>query len=274
MKYAANFREIARDALHGKWHVAILTGFVAQLIGAVLWGGGGGGSSSSSSSDDSSAINRLFYSLDPETLKVILSVLTTAGILLILWGIVLFAISGAAKLGYARFNLNLVDGKDARFSDLFSQFHRIGSGIVMNLLIGVFTSLWTLLFIIPGIIKTFSYAMTPFILAEHPEISENEAITRSRHMMNGNKWRLFCLMLSFIGWELLVSVPFAVSSIVLIAVLLSGLYSAITFAFVMCIICFIFLLIGQLFLVPYQNAALAAFYRDISTPESTGEFTA
>lgn len=262
MKYASDFRQIARDALRGKWGVAGWTSLVAALMGASLWSAGG---SSGSANSNSSSVSDLFYNMDSAIVDTILSVLTIAVVVLIVWGIVGFIIGGAAKFGYAIFNLNLVDGKEARFSDLFSQFGRIGSGIIMNLLVGIFTFLWSLLFIIPGIIKSYSYSMTPFILAEHPEISENEAITRSRHMMDGNKWRLFCLMFSFIGWELLVCGPFLVTVIILSTMLLTGVgTSGITAAVVFCVIVLLLLLVGQFFLSPYQHAALAAFYRDIS----------
>lgn len=268
MKYASDFRRIARDALRGNWGVAGATGFVAALIGATLWGSGG--SSGSSGSSDSGSAGDLFQHLDSETLELIMTILLIAGSVLVVWGIVTFIISGAAKFGYAIFNLNLVDGKEARFSDLFSQFGRIGSGIIMNLLVGIFTFLWSLLFVIPGIIKSYSYSMTPFILAEHPELSENAAITRSRELMDGNKWRLFCLFFSFIGWELLICAPFLVSMIVLVSKLAisAGTVGVGTIAFIM--ISFLLVLVGQFFLTPYQHAALAAFYRDIST-ENTPE---
>lgn len=267
--YASDYRRMALDALQGNWRVAILTGFVAPLVGATLWGGSGSGSSSASDSDP--ITGGLFYTLDSETIRLIVTILSIAAIVLILWGIVVFVIGGAAKFGYAIFNLNLVDGKEARFSDLFSQFDRIGSGIIMNLLVGIFTFLWSLLFIIPGIIKSYSYAMTPFILAEHPELSENAAITRSRELMDGNKWRLFCLLFSFIGWELLICSPFLVSLILLSVKLATGVNIALTGALVFCGISFILFFIGQLFLCPYQNAALAAFYRDISEERNADE---
>ena len=265
MKLASDFRRAALDALQGNWRVAILTGFVASLMGASLWGAGG---SSSSGSSDSDSVSDLFYHLDSATLELLQTILIIAAVVLILWGIATFIISGAAKFGYAIFNLNLVDGKEARFSDLFSQFDRIGSGVIMNLLVGIFTFLWSLLFVIPGIIKSFSYSMTPFILAEHPELSENAAITRSRELMDGNKWRLFCLMFSFIGWELLICAPLLVSTIVLVSKFAIGMGAIGAGAWVFLGFSFIPLFVGQLFLTPYQHAALAVFYRDISAEKA------
>ena len=99
-----------------------------------------------------------------------------------------------------------------------------------NFLMGLFIFLWSLLFVIPGIIKIFSYAMTPYILEEHPELSANEAIDHSRAMMKGHKFDLFWLYLSFIGWFIL---------------------------------CFFTLGIGILWLVPYVQTSVAAFYEDV-----------
>lgn len=265
MKYASDFRQIARDALRGNWGVAVLTGFVAPLLGAILWGGGGGTiASSSSSSSGSNFSDALSSWLGDNAISILIAIVTALAIFVVIYAIVIFIISGAAKFGYAIFNLNLVDGKEARFSDLFSQFNRIGSGIIMNLLMGIFTFLWSLLFIIPGIIKIYSYAMTPFILAEHPELSANSAITRSREMMAGNKWRLFCLLFSFIGWGLLICTPFFIALVVFFVMLYAQNIAMLPVALVFCGITFVLFFVGELFLCPYQNAALAAFYRDVS----------
>lgn len=67
----------------------------------------------------------------------------------------------------------------------------------------LFTSLWSLLFIIPGIIKSYEYMMIPYLLADNPEMPYQEAFRLSKEMMNGNKWNAFVLDLSFIGWWLL-----------------------------------------------------------------------
>ena len=265
MKYAEDFRTIARDALRGKWPTAVLTGFIASLMGACIATAGDGGNSNSSSSNRGSttAIIQDFRATEFwENFGTIIMI----GIgLLVVWLIVTIVISGAGKLGYATFNLKLVDHKNASLSDLFSQFHRLWDGFSMNFLMGLYTILWSLLFIIPGIIKEFSYAMTPYIMAEHPELTTDEAITRSREIMDGNKWRLFCLGFSFIGWSLLCSLP----TLLALGAILGMAYSGQSLAVLLWLIpASIPSFIGYLFLRPYQEAAYAAFYRDVSGTEA------
>ena len=250
MKYAADFRYIAREALRGKWIVSVVTTFVASLIGAQIAAGGGG--SSSNSSDNNSIDLSQYFS--PEALNFFRIVLAALLVYAVINIIISLIIGGAGKLGYARYNLNLVDGKEARLTDLFSQFHRLGDGFVMNLLLAIYTFLWTLLFVIPGIIKSFSYAMTPYILYEHPEYNPNYAITLSREMMDGNKFRLFCLRLSFIGWDLLCVLP----TIIALSALLLGPVGLLALPLILLTVA------GSLFLQPYQEAAQAAFYREVS----------
>lgn len=67
----------------------------------------------------------------------------------------------------------------------------------------LFVGLWSLLFVIPGVIKSYEYRMVPYLLAEHPEMGSSEVLARSKEMMAGNKWETFVLDLSFIGWALL-----------------------------------------------------------------------
>ena len=77
----------------------------------------------------------------------------------------------------------------------------------------LFLALWTLLFIIPGVIKAYSYRMVPYIEADEPELGSLEIITKSREMMKGHKWKAFVLDLSFIGWHLLALVTFGLSEV-------------------------------------------------------------
>ena len=119
---------------------------------------------------------------------------------------------------------------------------------------GLFITLWSLLLFIPGIIAAYSYALTPYIMAEHPELRARDALRESKIMMKGNKWRLFCLELSFIGWILLVFLSF--TALMLVSYF-SGNLAALSIGMIL-------FLVGLLILNPYIEASRAAFYREIS----------
>lgn len=146
-----------------------------------------------------------------------------------------FIIGGTIQLGYCKFLLKQHDGADPDFNDVFSEFDRFGDGFTQRFLVNLYVALWSLLFIIPGIIKALSYAMTPYIMSENPGMSASEAISRSMDMMDGYKADLFILHLTFIGWDILAALTFN---------------------------------IGHLWLNPYKNAADAAFYRELKARNS------
>ncbi|MBE5952066.1 MAG: DUF975 family protein [Lachnospiraceae bacterium] len=232
MKFAEDFRREARGALESNWGKAVGTGFVAGLLGAGIHGwSASSGSNGGSTGSDVTLEQLVSGTADPEQAALILAVLGGMAIIGIIISLVHLIIGSPVTLGYCKFNLNLIDcnGK-AKFSDLFSQFNRLGPAVALQLLRAIYTALWSLLFVIPGIIKGYSYSMAAYILYEHPELTPNEAITKSRELMDGNKWRLFCLRFSFIGWAFL-------------CVFTCG--------------------IGVLWLAPYEEAAIAAFYREI-----------
>lgn len=77
----------------------------------------------------------------------------------------------------------------------------------------LFTVLWSLLFIIPGIVKGYEYMMIPYLLAENPDMSREEAFAKSKAMMTGNKWDAFVLDLSFLGWLILGSITFNILNV-------------------------------------------------------------
>ena len=216
---SSELRRVARENLSGNWGISVGVALVAAILGGTIAGFG---------SNVNFNINEdTIRNLPPFFWTVLLPVVYVAGLL----GIVSFIIGGVVELGYAKFLLKQHDKKELQFSDLFSQFDRFGTGFAQQFLRILYTTLWTLLFIIPGIVKSLSYAMTPFILEDHPEMTASEAIKASMKLMDGHKMDLFILGLSFIGWSLL-------------ACLTMG--------------------IGYLFLTPYINAAYAAFYRNIS----------
>lgn len=240
MKYAADFRELARSALRGKWGIAVLVGLVAALLG----GTGGEGPNVNLNVEGSQAnlnfevAGQTLFSTGGDVSSGIGGLLVGGAIYILLAALVFAAIhlflGSVVGVGYSRFNLELVDHNDAGFEQLFQYFPYWKNAVCTRLLKGIYVFLWSLLFIVPGIIAAYSYAMAEYILAEHPEMTAGEALATSKAMMEGNKWRLFCLHFSFIGWSIL---------------------------------CTFTMGIGSLWLNPYRNAAIAAFYREISGTE-------
>ncbi len=243
MRSSYHFKKEALNALSGNWAKAILTAFIASLIGSTI---------AASNSNYSSNNSTDFKYWELEEAVPLFAILI---MILLIKAVISIIIGGAGKFGYAKFNLNLIDKEPCEFLDLFSQLNRIGAGFCMNFLIGLYTFLWSLLFIIPGIIKSYSYSMTPYIMSENPEMTASQAIAKSCEIMSGNKWRLFSLQISFIGWELLCFVP----ALIIILAFYFGTTSA-----TILLLSLPLLFIGKLFLTPYKEAANAAFYRDIS----------
>lgn len=120
--------------------------------------------------------------------------------------------------------------EEVELTNIFEGFKDYGRVLGTGLLMQIYVILWMLLLIIPGIIKSYSYSMTYYILADYPELKYNQAIELSMKIMTGNKMRLFILHLSFIGWFFL-------------AIFTLG--------------------IGYLWLSPYVYTTQAAFYQDL-----------
>ncbi len=203
----ADLKSKAKEDLQaGYWALVVMALIMQFLVGG---GGSGGGSSSSASEEEiSEAFNGLGNS---EAMTAFLAIIGIVGV------IILFALIVGMLLSYFVYNPLLVGVqryfitatyKDATFSDYNCLGHGFKKGNYLNVvkimfLRGLFTGLWSLLFVIPGIIKAYEYRMIPFILAEDPEISTEDAFRLSKEMMDGNKWDAFVLELSFLGWHLL-----------------------------------------------------------------------
>ena len=92
----------------------------------------------------------------------------------------------------------------AKLSNIVYVFDSHYKNIVKTaFLTDLFIWLWSLLFIVPGIIKSYQYRLVPYIMSENPEMSFRDAQAESARLMNGNKWKTFVLDLSFIGWDIL-----------------------------------------------------------------------
>lgn len=220
--FAKDFRAWARENLRGHWGSAVAVGFVAGLLT-------GGSNLSVQLSDLEQSFSE--FDLSEFLSNEIVTMFLTVSVIL---SLVTFVIGGVTQFGRCAFHLNLIKRREARFGDLFSQFYRIWDGIRMQVVMGFFVFLWSLLLFIPGIIAAYRYAMVPFLMAEFPDLKVMEAMRESKRLMTGNKGRLFCLQLSFIGW---------------------GLLSVLTLG------------IGGLWLTPYTSAAETAFYMTVTGRE-------
>ena len=124
-----------------------------------------------------------------------------------------WVVAPAFALSTARVYLSLTAGVKPKVEDAFCGFDDYWAAIKVTFFVGLFTFLWSLLFIIPGIIKSISYSMSLYILAENKGKPALECINESKAMTNGYKGELFLLGLSFIGWLLLTAVTFGIAYI-------------------------------------------------------------
>lgn len=122
-------------------------------------------------------------------------------------------ITPAFTLSTARVYLMLIDGNTPEYKDAFSGFDDFWSAFKVSFLVGLFTFLWSLLFVIPGIVKSISYSMSTYILAENKGMGALDCIRESKEMTKGHKWELFVLSLSFIGWGILCSITLGIALI-------------------------------------------------------------
>ena len=120
-------------------------------------------------------------------------------------------IAPALNLSLCIIFLNVVRDRKVEISDLFSGFNKLGRAWWLYFLMGLFTALWSLLLIVPGIVKSYSYSMAYYVLADNPEMTAREALKESMRIMDGHKMELFVLHLSFLGWILLSYVTFGLS---------------------------------------------------------------
>ena len=232
MRSSSDLRFIARRALTGRWGVAVGSSIVASLLGGIY---SANINFNFNFSDNETAGNSVFSWFSNLTGSQMVFLGAAGAFLLnmaLVFSIARLFIGSIVGIGYAKFNLDLVDNvTEARFATLFSYMRFWKVAIITRIVRTLYIVLWTLLFIIPGIITSYNYALTDYILAENPELTTKEALELSKKMMYGHRFRLFCLEFSFIGWAFL---------------------------------CVLSLGIGLIWLLPYTEAAKAAFYRDVS----------
>ena len=229
---ASEFRRIARDKLRGHWGRSVLVTFIVSLIcgisiiydiaknmGYMVFGMLSGMLSAGNYNDFFAG----FAAADTETSLF-------GSLIALVLSIVVLLFSGALEMGLNKYYIDLVaENRQGEVSVIFSRFDIFFKALGLHLFMALFKLLWTLLFIVPGIIAGYRYCLAPYLMAENTNLGIREAVNMSKELMAGHKWRLFCLNLSFIGW---------------------GILSSLTCG------------IGDLWLSPYIYAANAAFYVD------------
>lgn len=175
------FKSEAKKQLTNRWTLALCTILVANILTGLL-----------------TTNKKLFYS--------------DYGYISVSFSILYLLLGGVIKAGKCRFLLNMtLDNSTAMFTDLFSQFNIYLKTLALNLLITIITALGLILFIIPGIIIGYMYSQAFYILVENPEMSISECLSASRTLMMGEKWNLFYLNLTFIGWLLVGAFTFGIA---------------------------------------------------------------
>ena len=239
-----DYRKVARLNLKGHWKTAIALCFVYAILGIVL--------------EAATALVSIVAEMDLVSdswlsLLSIVSLIATVGSM---------AVSGALALGKARYFTNLASDQPGQLMDLFSRFPIFAKAVWMQFVINFFVGLWSLVGILPasfivtpalmnlsydgamiimlivmlfasfpGWMASYRYAMVPYLIAEFPDLPVMDAMRESKRLMEGNKWELFRLNLSFFGWTLLSIIGLG---------------------------------IGFLWLTPYMSAANAVFYMKVT----------
>jgi len=205
------YKNRALASLKGKWDKGVLAAFIYLLLSQLP----SVPSLLSFSGDD-----QVFSSYISNGLFSILLIPLT-------WGLVVFF-------------LYIVRGEYAEIESLFDGYKAFKRIFFTKLMVNIYTFLWTLLLIVPGVIKFYSYAMTDYLLRDEADLEYDAAIERSMQMMEGHKLELFYLHLSFIGWAIL---------------------SVFTCGF------------GLFLLIPYFYTAQAHFYEDLKAQYGNGNFS-
>ena len=185
----------AKLALKANYWKAVLVGLILSFI---LGSGSTAAQNSARSSTDG------LTDIDPVMVFTVIGIILAAVFVAMVISILLsIFIWNPLEVGCQKFFINCKYG-NAELGDIAYGFKNGYAHIGMIMFLrGLFTGLWMLLFIIPGIVKSYEYMMIPYLLAEHPEMTRQEAFAESKQMMDGNKWDAFVLDLSFIGWFIL-----------------------------------------------------------------------
>ena len=244
---SSNLRALGRNALAGKWQSAIIAVIVytlcVQLPPAIL------NTLFGIDMGELYSMNMGYsYNVGVDSYSTVYNSMPAYSPLS---GIYSLLVTGAMDLGITLFFLAMFRRQIVGIGDVFLGFERYGKALGLFLFQGLFIVLWSLLFIVPGIIAAIRYSQAFFILADDPNKGIRQCMDESKMMMRGNKAKYFCMSLSFIGWAILASIPAGVLSGISEALYLSGFMTV------------LFDIVGALCMAPviaYIYSTQAGFY--------------
>ncbi|MCI8609366.1 MAG: DUF975 family protein [Firmicutes bacterium] len=187
---ASKIREVARAALNGYWKQIVVFAILYYVIGSFV----------------PQILNQFFNTTirlpfaDPYTGQYMVETVGYGG------AFYSFLIGGPLSYGFSMFMLSFFRRKQCQYGSLFEGFSQFGKAFFIMLITSVKIFLWSMLFVIPGIIAALRYSMAYYVMVDHPEYTANQCIEASKVLMIGNKGRYFYLQLTFIGWYILASI--------------------------------------------------------------------
>ncbi|NLO85185.1 MAG: DUF975 family protein [Clostridiales bacterium] len=233
------FKSKAKVALKGNWQTALVVTFFAGIITTIL--------STLSAVSIPDITMYTTYGQIEQYLVEIQKVSSGIWIAYAVLNVLSFVCTPALLLGSNHYFIERLRGNDLEVNALASRANIWLKALWLHVIMFVRTFLWSLLFIVPGVIAAIRYSMAPYYLAQDPTMTAMEAIEKSKNSMANMKMSYFSLLISFVGWSLLAMV------VQTMLISMSTIIALVAAQFM------------QLMIATYQNAAIASFYITISS---------
>ena len=194
----------AKAAVKMYYWKMVLVALILSMIGG---GASSVGSRSASDNSAGSGARSMFEGINMQVAMIAVIIVLVVVVIALALSVFVFNVLEVGCRGF--FSRSMTEDPElGLIADGFTQNY--WNCVKTQFLKSLFIGLWSLLFVIPGVIKAYEYRMVPYLLAEHPEMSSGEIFARSKEMMQGNKWDTFVLDISFVGWVLLSGITLGV----------------------------------------------------------------
>ena len=200
----AELKTRAKAAVKMYYWKMVLVALILSMIGG---GASSVGSRSASDNSAGSGARSMFEGINMQVAMIAVIIVLVVVVIALALSVFVFNVLEVGCRGF--FSRSMTEDPElGLIADGFTQNY--WNCVKTQFLKSLFIGLWSLLFVIPGVIKAYEYRMVPYLLAEHPEMSSGEIFARSKEMMQGNKWDTFVLDISFVGWVLLSGITFGI----------------------------------------------------------------